>query len=312
MKNIFLSTLSALILSLLIISCKEKVDLSLNLKEGETYKQNIKIEAKGNGFGMKFNTTQILDLSYFVKSAKNDNYDILINPENIQITMLFMGDTIRASSSDKSSSNPFSSSLSKLNKDSIGITISKSGKIIEFDKENILNFLNASTSKTEKKPGGISKVDHKISYGKNKKINNDLTILTSFYPPKHVCIGSKWCVDSPLLSGKSGKTRIIYTLSELTPDYAIIIGTSAIKSGNGAISKIMPINIEMNGSLNSIIKIDRKTGLIIEGKITQEINRNFSKKDKTASSDSSATLFGNMPKDMKMGSIFTITITGKK
>jgi len=328
MKNIFSAILTAVLFSLLLFSCKPKIDLSLNLKEGKTYKQNVKIEIKGKGLGMNLNTTQIWDLSYFIKSVQKKDYDILINPENIQLTMLFMGDTIKASSSNINPSNPFSSSLSKLSKDTIGITISKTGKIIAFDKGNISNFINISTSKTEKIAEGTSKteetskVNHKISFGKNKNINNDMNILTSFYPSKPVSIGSKWCVDSPLFgkTGTTGKTRIIYTLSELTPDYAIIEGVSAIKSGNGLLSKIMPVKIEMNGSFNSRIKIDRKTGLIIEGKITQKTHGNLSKKNESASPDSSATPFGNMPKkffgnmpnNMQMGSTFTITITSKK
>lgn len=73
----------------------------------------------------------------------------------------------------------------------------------------------------------------------------------------------------------SAKMTTEYEFADLTSDYASIKGNTIIKTPdkesfidvNG-----MPVKYDLQGSMISIIKVDKKTGWIIEATINQEIN----------------------------------------
>lgn len=105
-------------------------------------------------------------------------------------------------------------------------------------------------------------------------LKGNIEMATAIYPDKPVNKGDNWTIHTNLESGMSAKVSTLYEYADLTADYALIKGNSTIETedkdayieANG-----MPMKYDLKGSMQSEIKVDRKTGWIIETKINQQI-----------------------------------------
>jgi len=111
------------------------------------------------------------------------------------------------------------------------------------------------------------------AYG-GKALKGNIESVTAIYPDNPVGIGDQWTVNTNLEAGMTGKVTSDYEFVELAEDYALIKGESTIETADKDAyieSNGMPMKFDMNGSMTSEIKVEKKSGWIVEALIHQEM-----------------------------------------
>lgn len=130
---------------------------------------------------------------------------------------------------------------------------------------------------------------------------------TDILPDHAVSIGDKWLIRNQVLTPMSVEIGITYELKEVNKSYYLISGISKI----GAVGN--NLNVESNkftlrndttGTMTSEIKIDRKSGWIIDSKINQHM--------KVVTDIESPSHPKEIFKTMKMTMNNEMTVTGKE
>ena len=121
----------------------------------------------------------------------------------------------------------------------------------------------------------------KIQFACNLVFQGMVQTVPEMYPIVKVSRGEKWTINNTLLSSAFSTTGTIYELKEVTDNTLVISGTSIVKTNvneenrTKANANPMP-DLTTTTALN--IKIDRKTGWIIEAKINQTMKETMTEK----------------------------------
>jgi len=97
-------------------------------------------------------------------------------------------------------------------------------------------------------------------------------------PAKPIAKYDRWLLNSMISSPASAQVHTSYQLIDQTPDFYFIRGEGTItseKASKPGDLNGMPATYDLNGSLLNEIKIDQKTGWIIEIKLKQLIEENI-------------------------------------
>lgn len=275
MKTIF----TLIITSIVLISCQtRKSDLTLKLEAGKEYQQktdmvtSVTQDMDGQKIYMEISSKAIM--TFLVKSVNKTDYHMDVKYDSMNMTMQTPWGVVEFSST-KSDPDDFLSTLLKgmMNKPFEAI-VSKTGKVIEV--KGVEAMLDAMIDQfdqvtEEEKEQARSQVIK--AYG-SEAFKGSLDMVLAIYPGNPVNKGDRWNIDTKLESGMSANMSTEYEFTELTSDYAVIKGISIIETedkdaymeANG-----MPMKYDLKGSMTSEIKVDKKTGWIIEAKIDQEI-----------------------------------------
>ncbi len=248
--------LSVLAISVIIFTCQAKV-LNLNLKAGQVYRQELnnqmdfQLKIEGNDMQIHGNFDMVVE--YLVKSADTEAYEMQMSLKNItgnlssdQFALSF--DTV------PSENNPLGSILNLVVNKPIVYTMSKTGKILEFQDLSGLNFnLNQPRDST------FSKL---LEESMNA---NSGSLTQSFYPDHEVAVGDSWTISVKIpnsdaemkntytwKSSKGGKNFIEMSTEDFKLDFNFPI------KGEEEVS----LRIQMEGNSGGEYQLNKKTGWI--------------------------------------------------
>ena len=270
----------------------QTVDLSLKLEKGKEYKQVMtsrmtmvqKIEGEKIDIIATINGTMV----FGVRDINEDGYLMEARYESLGMIMKILDDIISFSSEIDDPDDIFSRVFRAMKYTSFEVVMSKTGKIIEVRNleaawESVINQFE-QLSEEEKEQIKTQIVQ---AYG-DDAMKGNIEMVTAFYPDKPVNKGDKWTIETKLESGMDAKMTTKYKFVKLTPDYALIKGTSKIKTDDldaYVTSDETTIKYDLTGTMKSAIKVDRNTGWIIEAEVYQKIKGYAYMKDNSQLSD---------------------------
>lgn len=265
----------------IIMSCKnQKTDLVLKLEVGKEYRQNMNIksamvqEVEGQTINMEISAKAVM--TYLVKSIDERGYVLDVKYESLAMDMQTPYGPFVASSEDNESGNIFSAVLGAMKNKPFEVVLAKTGKVLEVNNiENLIDsaiasfdHIQISEEQREQARAQVMK-----AYGA-EAFRGSTEMVTAIFPDNPVNKGDKWQIETNMESGMSAKVITNYEFFSQTSDYVIIKGNSTIKTEDKDAyikSNGMPTKYDLKGSMQSEIKVDKKTGWIIDAKIHQEL-----------------------------------------
>ncbi|NWJ49758.1 MAG: hypothetical protein HXX14_02730 [Bacteroidetes bacterium] len=245
-----------LIISSAIYSQAQKEKIELNLSKGETYKLNItdvmSMNTPDNGQQNIVDIIFVYNMSCKVVDVQDSIYDIEMKIDSL---------------SNKKKSN---SKSDEINNDKV---ISKMmepiiGKVfnLKLSSTGIVNQINIDSATLKVLP-----------YTK-KTIKEFFEMIPAIYTRSGVSIGEKWTADMKSYFGFFPKIKTTYELKEASNNYLIITGL-ANYNGSDSQNKSIPDMTGVTSTITSFIKINKKTGWIIDAKINQKAKGPVSSKN---------------------------------
>ena len=276
MKNTFV----LVIISLLLISCGQKAsELGFNLEKGKTYNQvtssKSTITQNISNEEVKMILTVDGDISYLVKSVEGDSYKLEAVYNNLAMIMEMKQGTFDFSSEKHDDSDYVSTILGAMINKPFEVIISKSGKVKEVN--NISRLWDSAIDElSDLNTNQKKQINKQIvkAYGL-KSFKGNFEISTGIYPENTVAKGDTWKIETLLESGLSAKLSTNYTYKDLVDGKAIIEGQSIISSTEKDVyveSNGMQVKYDIEGTMQSEIKVDPKSGWILEANIIQDMS----------------------------------------
>lgn len=275
MKKIF-NIVCALLLTSVAFAQQHK--LSLDLEVGKEYQQltssqmQILQEISGQKIDINLNIEGLM--AYTVKEEGDNAYTLEAVYKNMGMKMVMPQMTMDFNSTS-GKEDPFSKMLSAIADQPFEVVMSKNGKITEVN--GLESIFESSISQFEDLPAAqLEQIKSQLSqsYGKDA-FKGNIEMVTAIFPDEKVKVGDSWKVDTQLKSGFEAGINTTYTLVEKNNDFYMIKGESDIATEdtdemtqmNG-----MPMRFDMKGKMSSDIKVDSKTGWIINADIKQDIS----------------------------------------
>ena len=295
-------------LLLLVTSCEAKKErLELNLTKGETYTQqmasSMSILQTINGQEVKTNMSVHGKMTYKVIDIQNSVYEIEVRYESLALKMSMPGGTMEFSSEKNDANDILSTLLGVMKNKPFLVKMTKTGKVNEV--KNIENLFSDMFSKT---PTLNEMQQQQIrqqlmqAYGE-QAFKGNLEMCSAIFPDSTVTKGDKWVIKTKLESGMAANMETSYELKETEDTFYIISGISKIATADKDAyiqSNGMPLKYDMTGTMTSEIKINRKTGWVIESKTSQTIQGTAQIKD-------NPQMPGGMSIPMTMNNEMTVT-----
>jgi hypothetical protein len=267
------------ILSLLIstVGFTQKFDLRLKLESGKEYKQVTASKAEINQElnGQKVNIIMTIKgtLSYLVKSINGNEYVMETKYESLGMIMEMPQATMEFSSEKTDGQDVLSTVLSQMKNKPFEVVMTQSGKIKAVN--HIEKLWESAFSNMQLADAQAAQVKAQLmkAYGA-EAFKGNIEMVTAILPEKPVAKGESWTIETKLESGMSALMTSKYTLMDRNKEFVTIQGDAVIKTidkdayieTNG-----MPLRYDMSGTMKSDIKIDSKTGWIVQAIVNQEI-----------------------------------------
>lgn len=279
MKIIF----SFLFCVLVCFSCLSQTQrIELNLTKGQTYTQktvaNSTIKQSMNGQEININMTITGQMKYVVTDIVAGVYSMDVSYVNLSMKLVHPGGESILDSEKKDEKDVLSSVFSMMKDKPFQIKMTKLGKVTEVKNVETLyagmfdKFPNLTAEQKEQMRAKIMQ-----SYG-DKAFKGNLEMLSAVFPDHPVAKGDTWNVKTQLEAGMSATLDGVYKLDEITSAEFVVSGSSIFATTNKDVyneANGMSLKYNLAGTMNSVIKIDKKTGWIIEGKINQNIKGNM-------------------------------------
>lgn len=246
------------------------------MQSSSTIEQEIK--------GQKMN----IDLTISGKTAfkvtnRNDSiYDIDVSFQQLAMSMKLPSGDFSFDSNKKDENDIFSNILNSIIDKPFFVKMTTLGRIVEV--KNIDSIFDGAL----KKFPNLSEVQKQQmkaqlmqAFGE-KAFKGNFEMITSIYSNKPVEKGDTWTIKTNLESGMAGTLVTTFELKDKVENYNLITGSGKIETLNkDAYTQIngMPTKYDLTGTLNSSLKVDNKTGWIIEAKINELISGTTEIKD---------------------------------
>ncbi|MCW3807075.1 DUF6263 family protein [Plebeiibacterium marinum] len=297
----------ALMLVLVASVSAQKVKLTLNLNKGQEYNQNmdskITISQQVSGMTMDIGMDIKGVMAFVVDEVSNEGYDMSVRYKSLTMKMDLPTGVMEYSSEKGDLNDIFSGILGSMVNKTFYITMLKSGRIKEVRNVDVLfgsmfeNFPNVPEAQLKQ-----IKKQLKDAYGA-KALKGNMEMVTSVFPEKPVAVGDTWNVDTDMESGFAAKMNSVYKYMGQDEGCYLIEGNSKINTVDKDVyveNNGMKMKYNMKGSLVSKIKVDKKTGWIVEAKIDQEMKG-------TTEIQSNAQMPNGMSIPMEMKNKMTVT-----
>ncbi len=259
--------------------------LGLHLEKGSTYFQHtsskVNIEQEVNGQKMNINSTVTGIMSFKVLAKSASYYELEAAYTQLGMTMKTPNGEM-AFNSDKPADEKdiFSSLLHKLINHPFKMTMLTNGivKQIKGTDSILTSLLNDVPGLDAAQKSQILE-QLKQSYGENS-LKGNIEQLTAIFPDKKVAVNEEWQNTIQLHSVIHAMVTNHFKLIEYNSGVATIESHAETKTNNDE-SKIngMPAIYHLSGATDSKIKVDAKTGWIIEADINQNLKGNLEIKD---------------------------------
>ncbi|MGL1885476.1 MAG: DUF6263 family protein [Reichenbachiella sp.] len=256
----------------------QKSTLILNLKKNVEYTQLTKSQSTIiqdiNGQKMNIEMTITGNMSYFVNTVTNDGFEIDVSYKSLSISMQLPQGTMEFSSEKKIEEDVFSLILTEMKNKKFQIKMTRYGRVSEVRNIEVL-FESAFSKFSEIPEAQLAQIKTQLlkAYGE-AAFKGNIEMVTAIYPNGKVKKGAEWEIETKLEGGMSADMTTTYKFSDSTNDYYIITGESIIETADKDAyiqSNGMPMKFDLNGTMSSDIKIDKKSGWIIEAIVSQEI-----------------------------------------
>ena len=268
--------------SILVLFCyfcdAQPYTLQLNLQEGHSYphkinaQTSIKQQINGQPFDMKMDIEGTMQ--YKVKTLQNNTYTMDVQYTKMRMTMGMPQGSLVFNSEQPSSTDIMSTILSMLTKGSFEVEITKKGEITQVNKlDELFSNIFAQFPQITQAQREQLKQQLMKAYGE-EAIKGSIEMATAVFPPEPKTPGDSWNISTRLASGFEAESTTLYKLAECTDEYFLLTGNGKIHTKDKAAmiqANGMPIKYKLNGSIKSVIKLDKKTGWIIESSVRQKI-----------------------------------------
>ncbi|MES2267328.1 MAG: DUF6263 family protein [Bacteroidota bacterium] len=224
-------------------------------------------------------------MSHKVIAVKDTLYTMDVAYQSLKMNMEIGGNAINFDSNGDTT-NVFSKLMSRLTGKAFTLVMSKRGQIVTIQNTEKLfqNILDGFPQLDEQKKSQLL-AQVKQSFGE-KAIKGNFQESFVIFPKIPIAVKNTWTVQTVIDAvAISTKTNTIYTLNKITDKYYDISGAAiveagkvpAFKSTNGYLARLNNIA----GSTNTTIKIDNKTGWILESKVIKHIKGTMEMKKTT-------------------------------
>ena len=258
----------------------QNVDLSLKLEKGKEYKQtsSMKTGIYQDVMGQKVNIDMTVNgtMTFLVKDINENVYDMEAKYGKLSIFMEMMPQYKMEMTSDNS---PLLKAMRDITLD---VVMSKKGKVLEI--KNIDELLENAIQKADQlldEQREQMKTQITKAFG-DEALKNNIQTVTAIFPDEPVKKGDKWTKQTTVESDMPISFSTDYELIEATSDYALIKGFATVDTPNKDTyteTNGMQMKLDLSGTIQSDIKIDVKTGWIIEALIKQEMKGEATFKD---------------------------------
>ncbi|WP_321300079.1 DUF6263 family protein [Marinifilum fragile] len=270
----------ALILSATLCVQAKKYKLALNLEVGKEYiqKSNAKMTITQNFNGMPIEIGMNIKGDYVFKviGAENDQYDMEVKYRTVEMEMESAQGKSSFSSNKASEQDIMSTMLSRMIDKPFKMIMGQNGKVIEIKGiDNLFGGMFEGFDITQQQKDQIL-AQLKQSYGA-KAFKGSFEQITAIYPEQKVKLGKKWTTETNIEAGMSVHVTTNFELKAANTEYFLLHGEGDLSSNpNSPFVKQngMDMKILLDGNLTSDIKIDRKTGWIIDATIVQNLSGN--------------------------------------
>ncbi|GAB7088705.1 DUF6263 family protein [Marinifilum fragile] len=270
----------ALILSATLCVQAKKYKLALNLEVGKEYiqKSNAKMTITQNFNGMPIEIGMNIKGDYVFKviGAENDQYDMEVKYRTVEMEMESAQGKSSFSSNKASEQDIMSTMLSRMIDKPFKMIMGQNGKVIEITGiDNLFGGMFEGFDITQQQKDQIL-AQLKQSYGE-KAFKGSFEQITAIYPKGKVKLGKKWTTETNIEAGMSVHVTTNFELKAANTEYFLLHGEGDLSSNpNSPFVKQngMDMKILLDGNLTSDIKIDRKTGWIIDATIVQNLSGN--------------------------------------
>lgn len=267
----------------------QKMNLALNLEPNETYSQVMTakstIEQSAMGQKMEIDMEITSGHSYSVKGKEDDNFiiDVVYDSMRMHMNSDFMEMHLNSEAlTDETgnSADPMDSVNRMMNKilksmtgNAFTIVMNPKGKVEEVRNiENLYNNITESFGEAfDEAQLEQFKQQMSQSFGADA-FSGNLEMASAIFPEEPVEVGDVWQVETELITTVQAKVVTTYELMEVTDGAYIVHGDAEITSSNEAFeTNGMSMTYNLNGSMTSDLKVDKKTGWVLEGDIKQII-----------------------------------------
>lgn len=304
MKKLFTSLL---VLAFSSLGVSQSYELSLNLKNGETYDQLVssQMEILQEVSGQKIDINLNIDglMSYKVINEDEKSYTLEVVYKSMGMKMVMPQMTMDFNSANQEKDDPFSKMLRGITNESFEVVMAKNGKVLEV--KNLEAIFNKSLSQFDDMPEAqLKQMKSQLSqsYGTDA-FKGNIEMVTAIFPDKKVKVGDTWKVNTQLKSGLEAGINTTYTLVEKNKDFYTIRGEATVATDDTDKMTQMnglPMRFDMDGTMLSDIKVDNETGWIVEATVDQSIGGDAHIGDPSGSGN-------NMVSKMQMNGEFKIT-----
>ncbi|AWI25166.1 DUF6263 family protein [Flavobacterium pallidum] len=252
----------------------QKTALKLNLAKGETYYQNMNVDAvieqSFEGQNMTMNMKADMQLSYKVTAFENAVFTLEARYRKMTLSMSMPQGNMSFDSDKKDEKDVFSTVLGAIIDKPFIMKITTAGKITEVSgTETVFTAAINELSTLDTAQKGQIMAQLEQSYGK-ESITKNMDTSFAIYPSKPVSKGEKWTINTVLEAGTDANIETVYELTDITPDYYILKGTAKITPGAGKDTQEVQMT-NVNGTMTSDLKLNKKTGWVSASKIIQDI-----------------------------------------
>lgn len=264
---------------ILLTSCQvHKEKLELNLTKGKIYTQNITANTSViqtfNGQQTNINMSIKSKMTYKVIDIQNAMYNLEVRYESLIMKMSLPNGVMEFSSEKNDEQDVFSTILETMKNKPFLVKMTRSGKVNEVKNIELVfsNMFDKFPQLSEVQKQQI-KLQLMQAYGE-KAFKGNIEMCSAIFPDSPVSKGDKWTINTQLESGLSAKMETIYELKKMSDSDCQIIGNSKITTADKdayIVSNGMPLKYDMAGTMTSEIRIDKKSGWILNAKIGQLI-----------------------------------------
>jgi hypothetical protein len=235
---------------------------------------DVNIEQDLGGQNMVIKMGIFGKMNYKVINVIDTIYDIEVKYASLGMKMDMSGNSIAFSSDSADPNDMFSKVMKAMTDKAFMLKMNKKWKILEVkNTENLYNALNEFAGLSAEQKQQL-KDQLAESYGENA-FKGNLEMSSAIFPSVPVAKGDSWKTKTALRAKMAMDIENTFTLKEITDTYYIITSNAKIfpdAKADFVKSNGIDIKYNLNGTMNAEIKIDKKTGWIINGTYTQSLN----------------------------------------
>jgi hypothetical protein len=271
--------LSTLLSFFLIFSLQaQKLDLKLNLKQGGTYFQkmntNMSIDQTINGMENNI-TMSIRGVTEFKVTNKTDSFYFMdVVYASLAMDMKMPMASMSFNSEKKDSADVFSKILRNMIGKSMQIKMDYKGKVHYVKNvDSIFNGMFESIPNLPESQRQQLEEQMRQSYGE-EAFRNSIEMSVSLFPDKPVAVQESWEKNSDIKTTMELNLKSKYKLEESNKAFYRITGETEMSSNKDKYVNVSGFSMkyDMDGTMTSDVKIDAKTGWVIESNISQNID----------------------------------------